>query len=204
MRLSRVKCYDGNTRMEGERVEFFQQLIQPIIANFFKFDFLIILIALGAGVLYSKCLASCKELSKILQPKGNMALGKQNQAQMNQHYDHYFAPAGEDVLLSKRAKSNSLYVGFTNLVAIFPLMGLLGTVISLIPMVGELQTDLFFMALTSTFWGIFFAIVFKVFNGFLQARVEENNELVQTYLLRKDAFMERRAQASFGEQSHEI
>lgn len=184
-------------------MEFFQQLLTPIIDNFFKFDFLIILIAVGAWVLYLRCLASCKELSQILQPKGNMALGKQNQAQMNQHYERYFAPEGEDVLLTKRAKSNSLYVGFTNVVAIFPLMGLLGTVISLIPMVGEMDTDLFFMALTSTFWGIVFAIVFKVFNGFLQARVEENNELVQTYLLRKDAFMERRAQATFREQPHE-
>lgn len=184
-------------------MEFFQQLLTPIIENFFKFDFLIILIAMGAWVLYLRCLASCKELSQILQPKGNMALGKQNQAQMNQHYERYFAPEGEDVLLTKRANSNSLYVGFTNVVAIFPLMGLLGTVISLIPMVGEMDTDLFFMALTSTFWGIVFAIVFKVFNGFLQARVEENNELVQTYLLRKDAFMERRAQATFREQLHE-
>jgi len=158
-------------------MEFFQQLLTPIIDNFFKFDFLIILIAMGAWVLYLRCLASCKELSQILQPKGNMALGKQNQAQMNQHYERYFAPEDEDVLLTKRANSNSLYVGFTNVVAIFPLMGLLGTVISLIPMVGEMDTDLFFMALTSTFWGIVFAIVFKVFNGFLQATLRTVQDL---------------------------
>lgn len=184
-------------------MDFFQQLIKPMVDNFFKFDFLIILIAIGAWILYLKCLNSCKELSRILQPKGNMALGKRNQDEMNRHYDRYFEPEGEDLLLMKRAKSNSLYVGFTNVVAIFPLMGLLGTVISLIPMVGEMDTDLFFMALTSTFWGIVFAIIFKVFNGFLQARVEENNELVQTYLLRKDASMERRAQAVYLERSHE-
>lgn len=169
------------------------QFFQPILDNFFKFDFLIIIIAIGALFLYYKCLESCKQLFNILIPRGNVALGKENQKSMNKHYELYFDSDGEQEILQKRQKSNSLYVLFTNVCAIFPLMGLLGTVISLIPMVGELDTSLFFMALTSTFWGIVFAIIFKALNGYLQARVEENNELVQTYLLRKDAIVERHA-----------
>lgn len=66
-----------------------------------------------------------------MQPKDNMAFGKQNQAQMNRHYERYFAPKGENDLLTKRAEMNNLYVGFTNMVAMIPLMGLLGTVIDL-------------------------------------------------------------------------
>lgn len=180
------------------------QFIQPILDNFFKFDFLIILIAIGASFLYVKCLESCKQLFKILIPSGNVALGKKNQKELNDHYQQYFKLEGEQEILEKRQKSNSLYVLFTNICAIFPLMGLLGTVIALIPMVGEMDTNLFFMALTSTFWGIVFAIIFKGLNGYLQAKVEENNELVQTYLLRKDAFEDRRSRELYGEQSNEI
>lgn len=55
------------------------------------------------------------------------------------------------------------------------------------------------MTLTSRVWGIVFSIIFNVFNGFLQARVEENNERIQTYLLRQYALMKRPAQATFKE-----
>ncbi|HJG47960.1 MAG: MotA/TolQ/ExbB proton channel family protein [Ruoffia tabacinasalis] len=180
------------------------QFFQPILDNFFKFDFLIVIIAIGAAFLYYRCLESCKQLFNILIPRGNVALGKKNQKSMNRHYKLYFDSDGEQEILQKRQKSNSLYVLFTNVCAIFPLMGLLGTVISLIPMVGELDTSLFFMALTSTFWGIIFAIIFKALNGYLQARVEENNELVQTYLLRKDAIVERHARQNYEDSYDEI
>lgn len=180
------------------------QFIEPIWANLFKFDFLIIILAIGASYLYYRCLNSAKKLTNILIPKGNVALGKKNQAQLNAHYQLYFDPEGEHEILKQRQKANSQYVLFTNIVAIFPLMGLLGTVISLIPMVGSIDTSLFYMALTSTFWGIVFAIVFKALNGYLQARIEENNELVQTYLLRKDALEERKFMQQSGELDHEI
>lgn len=180
------------------------QFLQPILDNLFKFDLLILIIAVGAGYLYYICLQSAKQLSDILIPKGNVALGKKNQKVMNEHYKLYFNPDGEQEILQKRQRSNSLYVLFTNICAIFPLMGLLGTVMALIPMVGEMDTSLFFMALTSTFWGIVFAIIFKALNGYLQALVEENNELVQTYLLRKDAIEERRLREFYGDDSDEI
>lgn len=180
------------------------QFLQPILDNFFKFDFLIIIIAIGASFLYYRCLESCKQLFNILIPKGNVALGKKNQRVMNEHYKLYFDSDGEQEILQKRQKSNSLYVLFSNICAIFPLMGLLGTVIALIPMVGVMDTNLFFMALTSTFWGIVFAIIFKALNGYLQARVEENNELVQTYLLRKDAIEDRRTRNVYEDSFDEV
>lgn len=62
-----------------------------------------------------------------------------------------------------------------------------------------MDTDSFFMTLASRAWGIVFAIIFNVFNGFLQARVEENNERIQIYLLRQDALMKRPVQATFKE-----
>lgn len=180
------------------------QLIQPIIANLFKFDFLIIILAIGAAYLYYRCLTSAQKLTNILMPKGNVALGRKNQDQLNAHYHLYLNQAGEHEILKQRQKANSQYVLFTNVVAIFPLMGLLGTVISLIPMVGSVETSLFYTALTSTFWGIIFAIIFKALNGYLQARMEENNELVQTYLVRKDAYEERHFTQPFEEIQDEV
>ncbi|MGO4936946.1 MotA/TolQ/ExbB proton channel family protein [Fundicoccus sp. Sow4_H7] len=162
-------------------------LLQPIMDNFFKFDFIIILIAIGTAFLYAKCLNSSKQLLKILEPKANLALGTTTRDQLNHHLDYYLDAKGEHQILDKLKDVNALYIMFNNICAIFPLMGLLGTVISLIPMVGTMETELFFMALTSTFWGIVFAIVFKALNGILQARVEESNQKINTYLLRKDA-----------------
>lgn len=169
-------------------------ILQPIIDNFFKFDFLIIIIAVFATYLYCRCMKSSKELMQILVPKGNMALGKKTRESLNQHVDYYLDAEGEQQILAKRQEVNGQYVFFINICAIFPLMGLLGTVLSLIPMVGTLETELFFLALTSTFWGIIFAIIFKALNGILQARVEEGNELVNTYLLRLDAIEARQSE----------
>ncbi|AXY25286.1 hypothetical protein CL176_04340 [Suicoccus acidiformans] len=168
-------------------------LLRPIAENFFKFDFLIIILAIATGFLYWACLKSCQDLRRILLPKGNLALGNKTKDQLIGHFEFYLDPAGEQAILDRRQKMNSLYVLFLNVCAIFPLMGLLGTVISLIPMVEAMQTALFFDALTSTFWGIVFAILFKGLNGFLQAQVEENIDLVNTYLVRMDAMEARHA-----------
>ncbi|UUX34502.1 MotA/TolQ/ExbB proton channel family protein [Fundicoccus culcitae] len=162
-------------------------LLQPILDNFFKFDFLIILIAVFAWFIYWYCMKLSNELMTMLEPKGDLSQGKKTREQLNQHVDFYLGVDGERRITEKLKQVNQYYVIFINICAIFPLMGLLGTVISLIPMVGTMETALFFAALTSTFWGIVFAIIFKALNGFLQAKVEQGNQQVNTYLLRLDA-----------------
>ena len=64
--------------------------------------------------------------------------------------------------------------------------------VSLLPMVAEL-TDLqqnFFAALTSTFWGLVFAIIFKLLDGFLSARLEDNDKNVNLLLERRQLLKE--------------
>lgn len=76
--------------------------------------------------------------------------------------------------LAKRL--NKWYNFFTTMITIFPLLGMLGTVKSLIELnlaseqIAELQSH-FFDALTSTAWGIIFAIVFKVVNSAFEYQV---------------------------------
>ena len=93
-----------------------------------------------------------------------------------------------------RKRSESLYSVFVNVTSIFPLLGILGTVVSLLPMVSELadmQTN-FFAALTSTFWGLVFAIIFKLLDGFLSSRMEDNDKAVDLLLERRELLREGR------------
>ena len=76
---------------------------------------------------------------------------------------------------------------YVNVTAIFPLLGILGTVLSLLPMVADLSNMQmnFFAALTSTLWGLIFAILFKLLDGFLSARMEDNDKSVALLLERR-------------------
>lgn len=100
----------------------------------------------------------------------------------------------EEDVVKMRQRSLSTYTLFANLTGIFPLMGILGTVISLLPMVmdmADMQQN-FFAALTSTFWGLVFAIVFKFMDGFLGAKIEENDKNVTLLLDRNSKLHEER------------
>ena len=70
------------------------------------------------------------------------------------------------MLRAQRQKLNICYSAFTTFISIFPLWGMFGTVTSLLAldMNGDLSSvqENFFTALTSTAWGIIFAILFKV------------------------------------------
>jgi len=91
-----------------------------------------------------------------------------------------------DELLESRDRMNRVYSLYTTITTMFPLLGMFGTVISLIPMVNTLGTGAisgqFFAALTSTFWGILFAIIFKFMDAFLSYKIEDNEKHME-YLL---------------------
>lgn len=75
------------------------------------------------------------------------------------------------------------YTLFVAIISIFPLLGLFGTVKSLLMLdiTGAAQAvqGNFFEALTSTAWGIIFAIIFKMINAFLQPYAENNITLAK-------------------------
>lgn len=82
-------------------------------------------------------------------------------------------------LLKYRENMNKRYALYSNLTTMFPLMGMLGTVVSLIPMVNSIGTEttgLFFSALTSTFWGIVFALIFKLLDASISYKIEDNEK----------------------------
>ena len=68
------------------------------------------------------------------------------------------------------------YTIFITLISIFPLLGMFGTVKALLDLdmseeISALQNN-FFSALTSTAWGIIFAVAFKIINSFVQPFIE--------------------------------
>ncbi len=79
-----------------------------------------------------------------------------------------------------------LYSVFTTLIGVFPLLGMLGTVFGLLSLdftsgIDNMESikGSFFMALTSTAWGIIFSIFFKVLHGLIADSVEANIELAK-------------------------
>ena len=80
---------------------------------------------------------------------------------------------------------NKTYALYSNFTTIFPLLGMLGTVWALIPMVntiGTTDTSNFFSALTSTLWGIIVAILFKVLDSTVSYKIEDNEKRIEFLL----------------------
>jgi hypothetical protein len=92
----------------------------------------------------------------------------------------------EQDIVAMRNHTGKLYSLFVNLTGIFPLLGILGTVISLLSLVSDSTnvTGNFYGALTSTFWGLVFAIIFKFLDGIVSAKIEDNEKSVELYLTR--------------------
>lgn len=84
--------------------------------------------------------------------------------------------------------TNKFYTVFTTMITVFPLLGMLGTVFGLMGLdlsdgaqMDNIRTN-FFVALTSTAWGIIFAVIFKLLNAFVEDDVEEQIEIAKKLL----------------------
>lgn len=86
-----------------------------------------------------------------------------------------------------RERAVAWYTLYVNITGIFPLLGILGTVISLLGMVGSSSdvTGSFFAALTSTFWGLIFAIIFKFLDGFISPKLDDGERAAELFMQRK-------------------
>lgn len=77
--------------------------------------------------------------------------------------------------------TSKFYTLFVTMISIFPLLGMLGTVIGLLGLdlaSGDMDNikNNFFIALTSTAWGIIFSVIFKVAHAWIADNVEEQIE----------------------------
>lgn len=88
-----------------------------------------------------------------------------------------------------REKEVFYYHMFDTINGIFPLMGILGTIIGLLRMVGmdsAIVMSNFTIALTSTFWGLVFSILYKAVDGIVAPNYYQNQENLQLIYERMD------------------
>jgi len=160
--------------------------LKVIFSNLIGFDGLIFLVAAAEIFIFIKAKAAAETLYKAM-------------------HKHVYAPSYQDdinsiqegvegltdlKLSALREKAVSAYTIYMNLTGIFPLLGILGTVISLIGMVGN-TTDIegnFFAALTSTFWGLIFAIVFKFLDAFISPKLDDGERAAELFMQRRPSF----------------
>lgn len=77
------------------------------------------------------------------------------------------------------------YALYANLTAIFPLLGIIGTVAALVTYSSETMMDNFMIALSTTLLGVFAAIVFKGMDSFisgpLDILIEDADHIIQNF-----------------------
>ncbi len=163
-------------------------VFQVILKNLLGFDLIIFVAAALNGV----CYYLARRNANALYRKLHMIVFVPSRRSDPESVSRDIRNIDEEQVVAMRKRSESLYSVFVNVTAIFPLLGILGTVVSLLPMVSELadmQTN-FFAALTSTFWGLVFAILFKLLDGFLSSRMEDNDKAVNLLLERRELLAE--------------
>ncbi len=157
-------------------------IISILFSNILGFDGIIFLFAIGTGLVWRYAKRSADDFYKKMHPTSYAP-----------DFDHTHEEISREVeemtetrILEMRIRTNKVYTIFVNLVAIFPLLGILGTVLSLVMLASEAGlsdiTDKFFIALTSTFWGIIFSIVFKVCDALISPKIEENERSAEAFM----------------------
>ena len=161
-------------------------MIGNLLKNLIGYDILIIILALVNGALVIPRLKSCslslrKQLQGTIYLPIEMILQSINSHKKNKVNLHE--------LQELREKEVFYYHMFDTINGIFPLMGILGTIIGLLRMVGmdsSIVMSNFTIALTSTFWGLVFSIVYKAIDGMLAPNYYQNQENLQLIYERMD------------------
>ncbi|MGN0401407.1 MAG: MotA/TolQ/ExbB proton channel family protein [Acetatifactor sp.] len=156
------------------------ELADMFLHNFLRFDWIIFLMAAVNGVMYFKTLDRTNRIYAHFNAQDRTVnLNEDTQEILKNHTEKEKTKLSANELLMHREKMNQYYALYSNLTTMFPLMGMLGTVVSLIPMVNSLgaeTTGLFFSALTSTFWGIVAALVFRLSDASLSYKIDDNEK----------------------------
>ncbi len=157
-----------------------------IVKNLYGYDLLIILLAVFAGAyVYPKATKASDALKEQLQPTLYIPID----VLLKQFIDNDKNKI--DLHTIKKLKDvEATYVNMLlTIMSVFPLLGILGTIIALLGMVNLGSQEVlinFTTALTSTFWGLVFAIAYKGLTSMLMAQNEQNAENFELLIKRVD------------------
>ena len=157
-----------------------------LLKNLLGYDALIIILALVNGVII---VPKLKVISNNLKKQLQGTIYLPIQLILDSIQSNKKSKINLHDLQGLREKEVFYYHIFDTINSIFPLMGILGTIIGLLRMVGMdsgIVMANFTVALTSTFWGLVFSIVFKAFDGMLAPTFYQNQENLQLIYERLD------------------
>ena len=155
--------------------------------NGFTFDTIIILIGVINGFIFYFTRKNAKKISDSLKNEQNLSLTTYTPLEV------YAVKLQE---LDKKCKaSESSYSLFVSINSMFPLIGILGTIFALMTLVGGEASyatqESFFVALTSTFWGVLFAIIYRLADATVSTIIQSNSDEV-TRLKHRDEEKQRK------------
>lgn len=156
--------------------------------NFWKFDYIIFGAAICNLMFYLQVRKHANKLYYHYNSSDKLSnLPEEGLEKLKRNTKNKKKLSAED-LLDSREKMNKVYALYSNITTIFPLLGMLGTVWALIPMVntiGTTDTSHFFSALTSTFWGIVAAILFKSLDSTISYKIDDNEKHTEHLLFKE-------------------
>ena len=144
-------------------------MFEAIFSNIIGFDGIIILLGLLNGWFFYLAFKAAEKLTDDLSRDGVC------QADMRKDSERKGERLSDKEIIALRNKAESLYTWYINISAVFPLLGILGTVWALVGLKSDGMTsdNSFLIALTSTLWGLIFSIIFKVLQTVVEAKLDE-------------------------------
>lgn len=141
------------------------------LAGGFSFDWLIIGAGALNGAIYWRVLARTKKVS-------DRAENRQT-AWLPGYAPPELSPKDVQELADLQARSESLHSVFVAITSVFALLGILGTVLAMLMLVGGDAADAtqqgFYAALTSTFWGVLFAAAYRICDAIVSPKIQNNS-----------------------------
>ncbi len=162
-------------------------LLNAFINNFFGFDIIIFVVMAINAIFFGQSVKKAKKLNGYFLIDGSKANKHRKKYNMEQN-----GTLDEDEIRNLRKAAVTWYNIFVNVTSLFPLLGILGTVWSLLNMlkIGANFDSGFYAALTSTFWGLVFAIIFKAIE-FIPASILEAGEREADHAFERIEFEEK-------------
>ncbi len=157
-------------------------MLKVVFSNLAGFDSVIFILGVVNAIVYYFAYSAADALYK----KMHLTVFVPDNDDSNAQAQLKVSTLTETEITELRTKCSKLYSLFVNLTGIFPLLGILGTVASLLTVMEDMSNAQgnFYAALTSTFWGLVFAIIFKFLDGVISAKIEDNEKTVALFLQR--------------------
>ena len=153
------------------------------IFNFFIINLIILLAFLFNFFIYAKVWIGTKKIQKTLRTQDAKHVDV-SEIYKNLSKD-YEPKISFKNLENDSRKINKVFDLYISITSIFPLLGILGTVLSFIKITDftyEIISNNFSNALSSTLFGLSAAIFFKVLEGIISGTIEDNNYIIDFLL----------------------